>query len=273
MAIEPTPGPTQGTLQKPVAQASDAPRSKRAETARAEGETSGIRSDTAVAARTRRISPEVVALRRDLAEGSNTASRLQFAESSVAEISQVLSRMKALAREGGDAALDEAARERLEAEFADLRRAANETAEAAVFDGQRILDARSLEALVGAEDLAAAVSLNIASLSPDDLGIDDLSLSSAEAAATAAEVIERASELANAVRDRLDAVLERLLSDQAERRVSLEETLNSEGIGVLNPEEAGEVANLTIRQIIEEMELARLTQAQQNPKDLLQLVT
>ncbi len=269
MAVESTPGILGKNFQKPPEKADDGGRGHAVETARGQGETSGVRADAAETRHLRRPDPEVIGLRARAALESTRAAQLQAVDQAANAVSGVLDRLAQITGKASDPSLDDAARGELEAEFSEAELQFVEITRGVVFAGENLLASETLAILLAEEEVPFDEPV---SLHARDPGLDGLSIASPDSAEAAARVIDAALERVAALRDHISAVLDQINQREVENRAAVEDALALSGATSPDPADIARIASETRDQIQGNAEQALASHGQQNPKSLLSLL-
>jgi len=257
MVIDPTTGLSSNEPLKPADQSSRSEPAKRPRAKPGDGEATGRPSHEADRITTRQIAPEVIELRGKITKQAETASRLQTAEHALENISEGLTKAKSLAASAADNGLDKDARAKLNIDFIDARIDIARSNKEAVFNGDN-----ALQAVLPGEDFTAG-----------GLKLEGIDLSSANDASQALGALNTALErVATSAQDVLASLRQVEGNSQAliaELNAALETGKNKP----LSDDQLSETLGQTEQQIVDEMELARLSQSQQNPQNLLKFFT
>jgi len=257
MAIDPTTGLSSNKPFKPADEPSRSEPSKRPEARRGDSEAAGLRSHGADPIATRKIAPEVIELRGKITKQAETASRLQTAEHALENISQGLTKAKSLAASAADNGLDKDARAKLNIDFIDARIDIARSNKEAVFNGSN-----ALQAVLPGEDFTAG-----------GLGLEGIDLSSANDASQALGALDTALERVATSAQDVSANLRQVEGKSQALITELNAALETGENKPLSGDQASETLGQAEQQIVDEMELARLSQSQQNPQNLLKFFT
>ncbi len=257
MVIDPTTGLSSSEPLKPTDEPSRSEHGKRPAAKRGEGEAAGLRSHGTDPITTREIAPEVIELRGKITKQAETASRLQTAEHALENIHEGLVKAKSLASAGTDNDLDKDARAKLNIDFIDARIEIAHSNKQAVFDG-----GNALQAALPGEDFTAG-----------GLGIEAVDLSSADDSIRALGALDAALERIGGSGRNVSATLRQVEEKSQALIADLNAALEAGGNKPLSADQLSETLAESEQQIAEEMELARLSQSQQKPQNLLKFFT
>ena len=257
MVIDPTTGLSSSEPLKPAAQSSRSEPAKRPNAKPGDGEAAGLPSHGADQITTRQIAPEVIELRGKITKQAETASRLQTAEHALENISEGLTKAKSRAASAPDNGLDKDARAKLNIDFIDARIDIARSNKEAVFNG-----GNALHATLPGEDFTAG-----------GLELEGIDLSSASDASQALGALDAALERVATSTRNVSVNLRQVEGKSQALIAELNTALETGGNKPLSADQASEALGQAEQQIVDEMELARLSQSQQNPQNLLKFFT
>jgi flagellin len=198
-------------------------------------------------------------------------SLAQTAESALNEVGSNLIRMRELAVQASNATLSTEDREAIDVEFQALDDEINRIATQTSFNGINLLDdTTDLDIQVGIED-GQVIAVSTEDVRSDTLGIDTLSVDTAENASAALEDIDNALQSVSTSRGNLGAAINRLGSAFRSIQTTREGLMAAES-RIRDVDVAQESADLTRNSILQQAAVSIMSQANVQPQLALSLL-
>lgn len=225
------------------------------------------------------ISSKLTASTRSLVQAQRNAndgqSMLQTAEGGLAEVGNILSRMRELATQAANGGtLGATERGYLNDEFSALSTEISRISATTKYNGQTLLDgsASGLSLQVGIEDTADdRISFSIGAADASTLGVAALDISTSAGAASALSTIDSAIEDVSSARGSIGAIENRLVST-VNNLASMQENFQAANSRILDVDVAEETAALSRNQTLVQAGTAVLAQANQMTSTALSLL-
>lgn len=222
-----------------------------------------------------KLQTDVAVFNQAQTNASHAVSVLQTADGGMAQISDILQRMKTLTAQSMSGAVTDAERAYIDAEFQELESEIDSIAQGTRFNGESLLDgtgahAAGIDYLVGTDAANDIITVTLADLSVATLGLLT-GVDTAANAATAAGEIDTAIDTVAAARAGVGAQMSRF-EYHAQQLSSAEENLDAAQSAIVDADIAEEQANLSSAQVKTEAAIAALAQANQIPQSLLSLL-
>ena len=199
-------------------------------------------------------------------------SMAQVAEGALAEVSNILTRMRELALQSANGTLDDADdRATLDAEFQSLDDEINRIATSTEFNGISLLDAVGTVSIQVGIDSGSTIDVNTVDVTSATLGIDTLSVDTAANATTALAAIDLAITAVSQDRGRIGADQNRLTSALS-NALNMRENLAAAESRIRDVDVAFETAALARNSFLQQAALAVLAQANAQPALVLTLL-
>jgi flagellin len=230
--------------------------------------------DAAGLAMSERLRAQIASLDQASRNANDGVSLVQTAEGALDDVSSILDRMRALAVEAGNGTLSDQDKANLNQEFSGLAQEVDRIGHSTEFNGINLLDgsASSVTFQVGAgtsPDDTLSVSLD-AALSTS-LGLQSLDIGSGGDVSAAIAGIDSAIDSVSSLRGQFGAAQDRL--GYAIDNLSVtSENLSAADSRIRDVDYAAETAALTRNQILQQANLAVLTQANSLPRYALRLL-
>ena len=221
---------------------------------------------------TNRMTSQIMALNQAVRNAQDGISVAQTAEGALQEVTNSLQRIRQLAVQSQNGINSTADRAALQKEVSALKTEINRIASTTEFAGKKLLDGEFSEKfLVGAnKDQNISITLST-DFTTDGLGIDDVSVSSADGAANALDSLDNAISTIGAERADLGAIQNRFQST-IRNLTNISENVTAARSRIQDTDFAAETAELTRSQIIQQASLSVLSQANQRPQAALSLL-
>lgn len=222
-----------------------------------------------------KLQTDVAVFNQAQTNASHAVSVLQTADGGMAQISDILQRMKTLTAQSMSGAVTDAERAYIDAEFQELESEIDSIAQGTRFNGESLLDgtgahAAGIDYLVGTDATNDIITVTLADLSVATLALTT-GVDTAANAATAAGEIDTAIDTVAAARADVGAQMSRF-EYHAQQLSSAEENLDAAQSAIVDADIAEEQANLSSAQVKTEAAIAALAQANQIPQSLLSLL-
>jgi len=204
---------------------------------------------------------------------------LETAEGAASVIDEKLVRMRALAVQASNGALNQNAGDRasLDVEFQALKSEITRIANVTNYNGLALINgsysSASLKFHIGTHNVEGAdyYFVNIGSMTASALGLDSVSLTNTTNAQSAIETIDGAISTKDTERSNLGSYVERLQNTILNLQISRENAVKSES-QIRDADIAAEMSNFTRNQILMQSGVAMLTQANMVPQMISQLI-
>jgi flagellin len=222
------------------------------------------------------ISEKMRAQIRGLQQASRNAqdgiSMIQTAEGALNETHSILQRMRELAVQSANDTNVTKDRSAIQAEITQLKTEIDRIASTTTFNTKKLLNGSlsSIKFQVGA-DADITISLTVTTMTAAGLKINSASLGSTTAAQSAITTYDTAINSVSTMRARLGAIQNRLEHTIANLDTSAENLQSSES-RIRDVDMANEMVNFTKNNILNQAATAMLSQANQQPQQVLQLL-
>jgi len=214
---------------------------------------------------------QIVSLRMAYNNASQAIAMIQVAEGSADKITSIIHRLKELATEAASDTVDDDRRAYLNDEAQTLIEEIDRIVDSTKYAGSTLFNG-NFTFQVGYENQSyCRISLSVSDLHSDDLGINNISLSSQASAQAALDSLDNALTTVNSVRADLGAVQNRLEYTRSNLQVTIENYVASEST-IRDVDMAAEMANFTKNQILVQTSMAMLAQANALPQSVIQLL-
>jgi len=222
-----------------------------------------------------KITSDITSLQQAATNSSQAVSVLQTADGGASSISDILTRMKALASQSSSGTVTDTERTYLNDEFSQLVDEIDGAATSTRFNGASLLDGTStfssgVAVLVGS-DSADTITLSLDNLSSSSLGVSSLDVSTQSAASTALDTIDTAISSVSSARAKIGAMESRFEYRSSSLSIS-EENLSSAKSSITDVDVATEQAKLSSSEVKTQAAVAAAAQANQLPQYLLSLL-
>jgi flagellin len=225
------------------------------------------------------ISSKLTAQTKGLVQAQRNAndgvSMLQTAEGGLAEVGNILSRMRELSVEAANGGtLGNTERGYLQSEFAALSSEVNRISATTEYNGQALLDgsASGLALQVGIHNTANdKITFSVAQTDASSLGIATLNIGTAAGAGSALDALDAAIQTVSASRGNIGAIENRLTST-VNNLASMQENFSAANSRILDVDVAEETAALSRNQVLVQAGTAVLSQANQMTSTALSLL-
>jgi flagellin len=251
---------------------------------------SGIRinrgaDDAAGLAISESLRSDIRALRQAVRNGNDGIALINVTEGALNEQASILIRLRELSSQASTGTVGSTERQTIQIEFSALSNEIDRIAATTEFNGQRLIDGSLASTVSAGSQILIQIGLdssadsrinlneqiNLAAVTISSLGIDTLSVTSANAALTALDSINAALTTVTQGRGKVGAVQNRLVRAIANISVSTENLQAAES-AIRDADIAEEVALLTRNQILVQASTAMVGQANLIPQSVLQLL-
>jgi len=222
------------------------------------------------------ISEEMRADLRSLQQANRNASdavsMIQTAETSMGEMTNILSRMRELAMQSASDGINDTQRGYVESEASELRAEIDRMVQVAEYNGVPLIDGTLSATFQVGLDSGDTIDLVIATdLDTTGLGVDAVDLSTRAGADAALAAIDTALETVSGFRAELGAKENRISTIQTNLSV-MYETLSASNARIREVDVANEMAGFTKNQILVQASTSMLAQANSYPEVALSLL-
>lgn len=229
------------------------------------------KDDAAGLAISDRMNAQVRGLNQAVRNANDGISLVQTADGALSESTNVLQRMRELAVQSANGIYNSADRAAMGKEFSQLQSQLNQIAEDTTFNNQQVLDGSlSASFQVGANN-GETIDVSLESVDQTALGVDSLSISSAEGAQDALSAIDSAIAGVSDMRSELGAVQSRFDSTIANLN-NISENVTASRSQVADADYASEVSNMLRARILQQAGVAIQSQANQSSGAVLGLL-
>lgn len=198
-------------------------------------------------------------------------SLIQTAEGGMEEITNILQRMRELTVQGASDTNDTDERTKIKAEIDQLSAEITRISETTEFNGKKLLDATGTLTLQVGANSGQTISIGLTELNASALSVSALDVTSASVANKATDAIDDALETVNTARATLGAQQNRLEYTQNNLTTSSENLTAAES-RIRDVDVAKEMVNLSKLNILQQASQAMISQANQQPQGVLQLL-
>jgi flagellin len=228
--------------------------------------------DSAGLAISQRLRSQVEGLKMASQNATQATNVVQTAEGFLNEVHNMLGRMRELSVQAASDTVDNTNRESLNAEFSSLRTEISRIADAAEYNGQKLLDGTFNKTFqIGANNTANdVITFTIGSVSGTSLGINATDISTLAGAQSALDSLTTAIDTVSTTRSDLGTIQNRLgftvasIDNAAENLASSESTIRDLDI-------SNEITQFTKSQILVQAGMSMLAQANAVPQNVLAL--
>jgi len=251
---------------------------------------SGIRinrgaDDAAGLAISEALHSDIRALRQAVRNANDGISLINVAEGALNEQSGILTRLRELASQAATGTVGDTERQTLQLEFDAMRKEIDRIAATTEFNGQKLVDGSLSSSIALSAQILIQVGIdaspesrinlnqevNLQAITSTALGLDLLSVSTAEAALTALDSLNSSISVVTTGRGKVGAVQNRLVRSIANISISIENLTAAES-SIRDADIAEEIALLSRNQILVQTATAMLAQANLIPQSALQLL-
>jgi len=252
---------------------------------------SGIRinkasDDAAGLAVSEGLRSDIRALRQAVRNSNDGVSLINIAEGALNEQSSMLIRLRELSSQAATGTVGSTERATIQLEFNALRSEIDRISATTTFNGQGLVDGSMASSIVSANHIFIQVGIdnstnsrinlnqdiNLTAVTVSSLGIDSLSVSTADGALTALDSINSAIASVAGTRGKVGAVQNRLARTISNLSTSVENLAAAES-QIRDADIAEEIAQLTRNQIMVQASTAMVGQANLIPQSILQLLS
>jgi len=251
---------------------------------------SGIRinrgaDDAAGLAISEALRSDIRALRQAVRNANDGISLINVAEGALNEQSGIMIRLRELASQAATGTVGPTERQTIQLEFDALRREIDRIAATTEFNGQKLVDGSLSSSVSAASQILIQIGIdaspesrinlnqevNLQAITSSSLGLDTLSVTTADAALTALDSLNASISVVTAGRGKVGAVQNRLVRTIANLSISVENLTAAES-AIRDADIAEEIALLTRNQILVQAATNMVGQANLIPQSVLQLL-
>ena len=221
-----------------------------------------------------KLKADVAALKQAQVNASHGQSVLQVADGSLQQVSDILTRMKALATQAVSGSISDTERGYLDSEFTQLATQLTDISTQSKFNGSKLLDGTfTADFAVGTDATADVINVAITQdISATGLGLNASTVGTIAGAQTAGGVIDTAIGNVLSARATLGAQMSRFDFVSANLATSVE-NIDAARSTLMDVDVAAEMANYSSKQVVMQASVAMLAQANQMPQALLRLLS
>lgn len=199
-------------------------------------------------------------------------SLIQTAEGGLEETTNILQRMRELTVQGANGTYSEEEIANIEKELAELGSEISRIADTTAFNGKKLLDGTNSDVQIQAgANSGENLTINIEDVSAIAVSVQNLSVTDLAAANKSTEAIDKALKAVNTGRATLGAQQNRLEYTQNNLTTSSENLTAAES-RIRDVDVAKEMVNLSKLNILQQASQAMISQANQQPQGVLQLL-
>ncbi len=251
---------------------------------------SGIRvnrgaDDAAGLAISESLRSDIRALRQAVRNGNDGIALINVTEGALNEQAGILIRLRELASQAATGTVGSTERQTIHLEFTALRNEIDRIAATTEFNGQRLIDGSLASTVTSSQHILIQIGIDsstdsrinlnqqidLGAITSAGLGVDALSVTAADAALTALDVMNSAITVVTQGRGKVGAVQNRLVRAISNISISIENLTSAES-AIRDADIAEEVALLTRNQILVQSSTAMVGQANLIPQSVLQLL-
>jgi flagellin len=238
------------------------------------------KDDAAGLAIAERMNAQVKGMNVAVRNSNDAISMMQTAEGAMGKIGENVQRIRELAVQSANGTLSQKDRDSLQLEVDELQSEISRTVDSSKFNGVGLLDASdkgSVSFQVGADSTdvikATTTGFDMTALKSYTAApaAKDIDISTAGAATAALGDMDADIDLVNAGRSTAGALQSRFEAVVSQLQVSAENTASARG-RIMDADFAAETANLSRAQILQQAGTAMISQANQLPQQVLQLL-
>ena len=221
-----------------------------------------------------KLKADVAALKQAQVNASQGASVLQVADGALQQVSDILTRMKALATQAVSGSISDTERGYLDSEYGELTSQLEAISVQTKFNGNPLLDGSFDESFAVGTDAAndqIAVTITLDVGTGGDLAVDTESVGTSADAEAASAAIDTAIDTVLSTRATLGAQMSRFDFVSANLATSVE-NIDAARSTLMDVDVAAEMANYSSKQVVMQASVAMLAQANQMPQNLLRLM-
>lgn len=222
------------------------------------------------------LSADVAVLNQAATNASQATSILQIADGGLARISDILERLKTLAAQSNSGSVDDAQRAAdIDTEFQELLTEIDDITSSTRYNGQALLDGTSqyaagVEFMVGT-DLADTITVTLASATTTVLAINASTVATQADAQTALTALDAAIDTISSQRATVGATMSRF-DFRAQQVATMNENTSAAESAVMDVDVAAEQTTLSAADVKTQAAIAALSQANNMPSQLLDLL-
>ena len=251
---------------------------------------SGVRinkasDDAAGLAVSEALRSDIRAMRQAMRNANDGISMINVTEGALNEQSSILIRLRELASQSSTGTVGSTERQTIQLEFNSLRNEVDRITESTTFNGQGLIDGALASGIASVNQVVLQIGINsnsnsqinlneemnLSAITSTALSIQNLSLTSIDAALTALASLNTAISSVAQGRGKVGAVQNRLTRTIANLSVTIENLQAAES-SIRDADIAEEIAELTRNQILVQSATAMVGQANMIPQSILQLL-
>ena len=251
---------------------------------------SGVRinkasDDAAGLAVSEALRSDIRAMRQAMRNANDGISMINVTEGALNEQSSILIRLRELASQSSTGTVGSTERQTIQLEFNSLRNEVDRITESTTFNGQGLIDGALASGITSTSHVVLQIGINsnsnsqinlneemnLSAITSTALSIQNLSLTSIDAALTALASLNTAISSVAQGRGKVGAVQNRLTRTIANLSVTIENLQAAES-SIRDADIAEEIAELTRNQILVQSATAMVGQANMIPQSILQLL-
>ena len=226
-----------------------------------------------------KLQNDVAVLDQAQTNASHATAVLETADGGMAQIGDILERMKVLAAQSLSGAVTDTERAYIDSEFQELITEIDSIAEGTRFNGESLLDDSGQHGstsggatyLVGTDASTDVITVTIADVTSTTLGVGSSAVDSTTNATSAASAIDTAIDALAAARSDVGAMMSRF-EYHTQQLASSEENLDAAQSAIVDADIAEEQANFSSAQVKTNAAISAMAQANEMPQALLQLL-
>lgn len=229
------------------------------------------KDDAAGLAISDRMTSQIRGLNQAIRNANDGVSLVQTADSGLSSSTDVLQRMRELAVQSSNGIYNQADRAAMGKEFSQLQSELNQIAEQTTFNGQNLLDGSMSSSFQVGTNSGETIEVSLASVDQSALGVDSLSIGTAEGAQDALSAIDSAIGSISDMRGELGSVMNRFDSTIS-NLANIAENVTASRSRVADADYASEVSSSLTARILQQANVAVQSQANQSSETVLGLL-
>ncbi|MBE5812178.1 MAG: flagellin [Clostridiales bacterium] len=235
----------------------------------------GAADDAAGLAISEKMRSQIRGLDQAESNAQDGISLIQTAEGALQQTTDILQRMRELViKAENSGVLSDEDKTAIEVEITALTTEIDRIGDSTTFNGKKLLDGTEgvLNFKIGANTLACdSLTIQIGSMKSDELGVDDIKIGTSEEANDSLELIDKAIKDVSSQRAELGAVQNRM-EYAIESLSTTNENLTAAESRIRDVNMADEMVTFTKNNILQQSAMAMLSQANQQPNQILSLL-
>lgn len=229
------------------------------------------KDDAAGLAISDRMTSQIRGLNQAIRNANDGISVVQTADGALSESTNVLQRMRELAVQSANGIYNQADRAAMGKEFSQLQSQLNQVAEQTTFNGQQILDGSFSSSFQVGTNGGETIDVSLSGVDQASLGVESLSIGTAEGAQDALSAIDSAIAGVSDMRGELGAVQNRFDS-VISNLANISENVTASRSQVADADYASEVSTMLRARILQQAGIAIQSQANQSSQSVLGLL-